>query len=185
MGFGPHRNTTFNSAGASFPYRRRCGQELSSSSGILPPLLPCLLDVTNAGAKSAGLTILLQQSSNQSWLKKSLLGSRGVSYTWAERFTRAGLAEIKSQLSFPNNIVSASLEIQPFVPFYCLLVVLQGRTDVGSFAYSNSPKLGVVVPQSTPPQADQLQNPQSEGATLTFSAAVLRCTPLRDPHTTS
>ena len=89
---------------------------------------------------------IVHWSSNQSWLKKSLLGSRGLSYTYTERFTRAGLAEIKSQLSFPNNTVSVSLEVQPLIPFYCLLVVLQGGADFGSFAYPNSPKPGVVPP---------------------------------------
>lgn len=57
-----------------------------------------------------------------------------MSYTYAERFTRAGPAEIKSQLGFPNNIVSVSLEVQPFIPFYCLLVVCQGGTGFGSSA---------------------------------------------------
>lgn len=77
-------------------------------------------------------------NSNQSWLKKSLLGSRAVSYTYTERFTELDPAQIKSQLSFPNNTVSVLLEVQPLVPFYCLLVALHGGTDFSGFFYPKS-----------------------------------------------
>lgn len=126
----------------------------------------------------------MHQSSDQSWLKKSLRGSRGVSHTYTDRFTRAGPVEIKSQLNFPITMVSVSLKVQSFVPFRCLLVVLQGGTDFGSFAYPNSPKPRMVPPSPTPKQIS-FKNQILKALLWCSNVAVLRFTSRWDPHTTS
>lgn len=71
--------------------------------------------------------------------------------------------EIKSQPSFPIATVSVSLEVQPFVPFYCLLIVFQGGKDFGSFAYPSSPKPQVVHPPTHFPEQISFKNQTLKG----------------------